>query len=151
MTGYQKVIARFLGRHVSQLVINLFIDILPFTKLLNRDYVPRAARCFLYAGMEKVWKTPQATKILLTKTSIRLSFRITVQDYRHTSKATNRKHVQGTTADLDEDVDNIHDLASAHSTTTADSVYSIDASILRSLTFCTLQSFRTISYRWHYF
>ena len=45
----------------------------------------------------------------------------------------------------------MHDLAGAHSTETADGVYGIDASMLRSLTARTLKSFRMVSDRWHQF
>lgn len=147
MTGHQKVIARFLGRRVSQLVVGLLVDVLPFTTLVDHEYIPKAARSFLWADRNGVWKTPQATKVLVAETSIRLGFRITMQDYRHIAKTIDREHVRGVAAEEDEDADDVHDLASAHSTTTADNVYGIDASMLRSLTNRTLQAFRTVSSR----
>ena len=151
MTGHQKVIARFLGRRVCQIIVALLVDVLPFTTLLDRDHIPKAARCFLWVDGNGVWKTPQATKVLVAETSTRLGLRITMQDYRHIAKVIDREHVRGVEAEEDEDTDDIHDLASAHSTTTADGVYGIDASMLRSLTNRTLQAFRIVSSRWHQF
>jgi hypothetical protein len=57
--------------------------------------------------------------------------------------------VRGLAADIDDEGDDVHDLADAHSTATADAVYGIDASILRSLTARTLNSFRAVSGRWY--
>ena len=151
MTGHQKVIARFLGHRVSQLVVKLLVDVFPFTTLVDREHIPRAARCFLWADRNGIWKTPQVTKTFVAETSMRLSFRITLQDYRHIGKAIDREHVRGIAADLEGDVDDVHDLAFAHSTNTADNVYGIDASMLRSLNSRTLQAFRAVSNRWHQF
>jgi len=79
------------------------------------------------------------------------SFRITFQDYRHMAKAIDRMHVRGLTEEMDEDQDHIHDLASTHSSATADEIYGIDASMLRSLSARTMNSLRSVGDRWHQF
>ena len=152
ITGQQKVIARFLGgRRISQLFVAFLADVLPFVTLLDRDHIPKPARCFVWADGKGIWNTPRATKALVEQTSTRLGCRITIQDYRHIAKAIDREHVRGLAADADDEGDDMHDLAGAHCTVTADGVYGIDASMLRSLTARTLHSFRAVSERWHQF
>ncbi|KAJ9650359.1 hypothetical protein H2201_009306, partial [Coniosporium apollinis] len=80
-----------------------------------------------------------------------MGFRVTFQDYRHIAKAIDREHVRGLMGDMDDDQDDIHDLAAAHSSRTADQVYGIDASMLRSLSARTINAFRTVTDRWHRF
>ena len=151
ITGQQKAIARFLGRRVGQLLIAYLTEVRPFVTLLDRNRIPKAARCFLWVDEKGIWKTPRATKALVQESAGRLGCRITIQDYRHIAKAIDREHVRGLAGDVEEDGDQAHDLAAAHTPQTADAVYGIDASMLRSLSARTLLAFRTISDRWHQF
>ena len=151
ITGQHKVIARFLGRRVGRLLIAYLTEVRPFITLLDRDRIPKAARCFLWVDEKGIWKTPRATKALVQESASRLGCRITIQDYRHIAKAIDREHVRGLAGDVEEDGDQAHDLAAAHTPQTADAVYGIDASMLRSLSARTLLAFRTVSDRWHQF
>jgi len=151
ITGQHKVIARFLGRRVGRLLIAFLTEVRPFVTLLDRDRVPPFARCFLWADEKGIWKTPRATQALVQESAARLGCRITIQDYRHMAKAIDREHVRGLAGDVEEDADLAHDLAAAHTPQTADAVYGIDASMLRSLSARTLLAFRTVSDRWHQF
>lgn len=45
ITGQQKVIARFLGRRISQLFLLFLADVLPFVGLMDRNFIPKSARC----------------------------------------------------------------------------------------------------------
>ena len=151
ITGQHKVIARFLGRRVGRLLITYLTEVRPFVTLLDRDRVPKRARYFLWADEKGIWKTPRATKALVQESAARLGCRITIQDYRHIAKAINREHVRGLAGDIEEYGDLAHDLAAAHTPQTADAVFGIDASMLRSLSARTLLAFRMVSDRWHQF
>jgi hypothetical protein len=77
---------------------------------------------------------------------------VTIQDYRHIAKAIDREHVRGLAGDdVDDTADDIHDLAAAHSSHTANHIYGIDASMLRSLTAQSINAFRKVTDRWHQF
>ena len=91
LTGQHKVIARFLSRRLGQMLVHILVDVLPFITLLDREYIPRSARYFLWADEKGVWKTPRATKAAVEETSTRLNLRITFQDYRHIAKAIDRE------------------------------------------------------------
>lgn len=151
LTGHHKVIARFLNARIGQLLVCYLAEVRPFVALIDREMIPTAARCFLWADEKGIWKTPRATKALVEESALRLKTRITIQDYRHISKAIDREHVRGLEGDIDDGDDVMHDLAAAHTPQTADAAYGVDASMLRSLSARTLRSFRTVSDRWNQF
>lgn len=127
-------------------------EVLPFMTLVDRGAVPSSLRSFVWADGNGVWDTPRVTKALTRETAIRLRLRVTFQDYCHIAKAIDREHVRGLDGDADDDdADHIHDLRSTHTSSTADQIYGIDASMLRDLTARTMNAFRAVSDRWHQF
>jgi superfamily II DNA helicase RecQ len=151
ITGQQKVIPRFLPARAGQFIVAYLAEVLPFVTLVDRRAVPSLLRSFVWTDEKGVWDTTRVTKALTRETSTRLRVRITFQDYRHIAKAIDREHVRGLDGDEDDEQDHIHDLASAHTSNTADNIYGIDASMLHSLSARTINAFRAVSDRWHQF
>lgn len=151
LTGQHKVIPRFLPTRLGQMLVAYCADVLPFVTLANREAIPPALRSFLWVDQKGLWQTPKATKCLADESSVRLGLRITIQDYRHIAKAIDREHVRGLIGDANDEIDDIHDLAAAHGSDTAENVYGIDASMLRTLTSRTINAFRNVTNRWHQF
>ena len=117
----------------------------------------------MWTDRKGVWDTSRATRALTLETSTRLGVRLTFQDYRHVAKLIDREHVR-TAKDKrheddpdDDDAEedggkaSAHDLACGHQITTADGVYGIDASMLRSLSDRTMRAFRSVAEKWHRF
>jgi superfamily II DNA helicase RecQ len=161
LTRRERVIARLQPHRISRLIVTYLADVLPLVTLLDPDRLPASGRSFLWVDSKGVWKTPRVSKALSEEMALRTSVRINIQDYRHIAKAIDREHVRrpnsldaysdGEDSDKGGGGDNAHDLAFAHSTDTAEGVYAIDSSMLRSLTSKTLRAFRIVSHRWHDF
>lgn len=155
ITGKQKVIPRFLPSRIGQFFAAYLAEVLPFITLMDRGAVPSSLKSFVWVDAKGVWDTPRVTNCFTRESSARMGVRITFQDYRHIAKAIDREHVRGLDGDIDGDIDeeedHVHDLASAHTSNTADNIYGIDASMLHSLSARTINAFRGVSDRWHQF
>lgn len=86
------------------------------------------------------------------------SFRVEIQDCRHTAEGIDRELIRGTLGNTEEEDDNkgegqhvVFDLAGGHSAHTADHVYGIDAATLRSLSSRTITAFLSVSDKWYGF
>ncbi|KAK4971943.1 hypothetical protein LTR66_011352 [Elasticomyces elasticus] len=151
VTRQHKVVPRFLPGRVRQSLVVYLADILPFITLVDRNGVSGPLRSFLWVDRKRVWNTSRATRALTQETSIRMAYRITFQDYRHIAIAIDREHVRGLMGDTDDDQDDLYDLGAAHSSRTADQMYGIDASMLRSLSARSINASREVTDWWHWF
>jgi superfamily II DNA helicase RecQ len=151
ITRQHKVISRFLPSWLGQMFVAFQSEVVPFVQLMDRARIPASYRTFVWADRKGLWDTPKITKALAQETSIRLGNRITFQDYRHIAIAIDREHVRGLMGDIADEPDDVHDLGAAHSSHTANLVYGIDATMLRSLSARTVNAFREVTSRWHHF
>jgi hypothetical protein len=162
VTDQEKVIPRFLPLRIAQLVVAYLETVPAVLDLLDPSHLPSKLKSILWTDRKGVWDTNRATRALALETSTRLGVRLTFQDYRHVAKLIDREHVRTTKEQRYEDDqdDNdeedsrdadAHDLAYGHQITTADGVYGIDASMLRSLSDRTMRAFRSVAEKWHRF
>jgi superfamily II DNA helicase RecQ len=142
------VIPRFLCYRLSQLLGIYLGDIMPFRFLID-ELTPRHG--FLFGDRNGPWSTDRVTRAMIRETSIRLGFRMTVQEFRHIMIAIDRQFIRGTDAEPDDDEDdedNVHDLMAAHSTRLAVARYARMGGLTRSLTTESINIFRGISDKW---
>jgi superfamily II DNA helicase RecQ len=126
-------------------------EVLPFVRLMDRARIQAKYRTFIWADRKGLWTTPRITKVFTQETSIRLGHQITFQDYRHIAIAIDREHVRGLIGDTADKPNDAHDLGAAHSSHTADLMYGLNVTMLRSLSARTVNAFRDVTSRWHQF
>jgi len=134
-------------------------DVIPFRMMIDPDD-KFPGNGLLFADKEgKPWDTSVLTDTLTKETEKRIGFRMTWQDYRHISKAIDRKFIRVPGSRVEEDDEGLddedegqpsaaHDLMQAHSVTTAVKNYARVTDLLKNMSTESIDIFRTVSDKW---
>jgi hypothetical protein len=127
-------------------------DVISLKLLLNRD-MPRHG--FLFADNKGPWNADKISKIFIREIRSQIGFRMTSQEYRHIAIAIDRKFIRGIVAeeedindDDDDEMEDAHDLMSAHSRRIAEARYARVGGLTKNLTSESIELFRNISDKW---
>jgi hypothetical protein len=164
LTGWEKVIPRFLPEDIGRLLVGYLCDVLPFSQVIDGGNAIGMTEGYLWARCErkesdkrKTWGTWELTRALKKETGKRLGIELNTSDYRHVAIEFDRSFVRGLMKGTEEEMEekneeeDIHDLQASHNSRVGDAIYGVRADILHALTARSIDSFRDVSWRWHEF
>jgi len=132
-------------------------DVVPFRMMIDPDGFPKNGLLFADDDGEP-WDTTVLTDTLTKETERRIGYRMTWQDYRHISKAIDRKFIRVPGSNVEEDDEGldedeeqsnaVHDLMQAHSVSIATKHYARMTDLLKNMSPESIDIFREVSDKW---
>ena len=151
-TGKPRVIARFLPAAVSQVLIAIIADLIPFLNFLqDQAQAAPISTTYLWSINNVPVPTETASRVLSAITKEHLGVALSIQPWRHIAKAIDRDLIRGFTGEDFDEIDDtvVHDFQAGHTVGTAIHNYAVRADMLQGLSNATIQAFRDVSMQWH--
>jgi hypothetical protein len=132
-------------------------DVIPFRMMIDPAEFPYNGILFADDKGEP-WGTNELTDTLTKESEKRIGYRMTWQDYRHISKAIDRKFIRVLGSTIEEDEEGLdedeerpsaaHDLMQGHSVSVAIKNYARMTDLTRNMSSESIDIFRQVSERW---
>ncbi|GAB7357797.1 hypothetical protein MBLNU459_g0613t1 [Dothideomycetes sp. NU459] len=158
-----KVIPRFLPWRVGQILAVYLSYIQPFQELLAVQTTGSAGWSdYLWAGKQGPWETDRLTKVISRETQKHLGNKLTTHDYRHGAIAIGRRFVGqefargyneeiGEVEEAEADEDDPLELSAGRGSAVGSRRYGVSVDIVKHLSSRSIDTFRSLSERWHDF